>query len=106
MAPVILSLKNMDFENIHIITAFAKDKEWKKLLALYPKNAYYYFCQFEGQRALEKEILCEEGKKQGLILQEANNVNEALEKAKNKAKNKDLILVLGSNFLIAEIENL
>lgn len=92
-------------QKIHFILGFVKDKSLDKVIPLFPKKANYYFTQAHTFRALEKEKLQElfkENKKGGEAYED---VNLALAAALNKAEKNDVIMICGSFYIIAEIEN-
>jgi dihydrofolate synthase/folylpolyglutamate synthase len=102
---VLAQIKNIPHNNLHIITGFVADKAVDKVLALFPKNANYYFTQANIPRALLKENLQETAKQYQLNGEVYNNVNTALQAAKAKASKEDIILICGSFFIIAELEH-
>jgi dihydrofolate synthase/folylpolyglutamate synthase len=83
-----------------------KDKDVKRVLSLLPSNATYFFCEANIPRALPAEELRQNALSIGLSGTVVKNVNEAITVAKSHAKKEDLIFVGGSNFVVAEIENL
>jgi dihydrofolate synthase/folylpolyglutamate synthase len=89
--------------HLHIVLGVVKDKDLTKILRFMPKEASYYFSQAHIPRALPvielQQKAIEFGIK-GLVFEE---VNEAIAHAKGVANANDLILVCGSNFLVAEI---
>lgn len=103
---VIKQMNDLSATKIHFILGFVKDKDLQKILNLYPQNATYYFCSFDSQRCLDNKILQIEAKKQGLEGNIYDNVNNAIETAKLSIQKNEIIFVGGSNFLIAEINNL
>lgn len=96
-------LNQLQFQNLHIITGMVKDKDVDAVLTLLPKHAKYYFTQSHIPRALPSNELAAKANALGLMGDIVENVNEALQKAKQNAHQEDLILVMGSIFLIAEI---
>jgi dihydrofolate synthase/folylpolyglutamate synthase len=103
---VLLHLKQISFKNLHIIIGMVKDKDVSKVLSLLPKNANYYFTQAQIPRALPSIDL--KNLANTFLLKGNNyaNVTLALHAAKNNATTNDLILVIGSVFLVGEIDNL
>ena len=101
---VLAQIKNIQHNNLHIITGFVADKAVDKVLNLFPKNANYYFTQANIPRALLKENLQETAKQYQLNGEAYNNVNTALQAAKANASKEDIILICGSFFIIAELE--
>ncbi len=98
-----ISIKNL--QHLHVIIGMVSDKDVDKVLSLLPKSAKYYFTQAAIPRAKNKLELQEAGAKFGLIGNCYKNVNEALIRATENAHQNDLILVCGSIFLIAELDN-
>lgn len=96
-------LEVTDHYELHIILGMVKDKEIDKAMAALPKDAHYYFTQAGIPRALEAEALLEKGKKLGLKGKQYPEVNSALRQAMAIADPKDIILVCGSIFLVAEV---
>ena len=96
-------LATTQYEQLYIVTGMVKDKNIEAVLNLLPKNAHYYFTQSHLPRALAAEELAEKANAMGLKGDTYSDVNIALEKAAAKANDKDLILVIGSIYLVAEV---
>jgi dihydrofolate synthase/folylpolyglutamate synthase len=101
---VLAQIKNIQHNNLHIITGFVADKAVDKVLNLFPKNANYYYTQANIPRALLKENLQKTAKQYQLNGEVFDNVNTALQAAKANASKEDIILICGSFFIIAELE--
>lgn len=89
---------------VHIIIGMVKDKEIDKVLNLLPKNARYYFTKAQIPRALDQNILLEKAAAFDLHGTSYEDVNIAIQSAKEQAKKDDLILVCGSVFVIGEVQ--
>lgn len=92
-----------DHDHLHIVLGVVKDKEFEKILALFPVLADYYFTQADIPRALDALVLKEKAKEIGLKGEIYPNVNQAIKAALTKATSKDMILVCGSVFLVGEV---
>jgi dihydrofolate synthase/folylpolyglutamate synthase len=92
-----------DHHHLHIITGMVKDKEIEKVLALFPKEASYYFTKAHIPRAIDENELAEKAREFGLKSIPFSDVNFALYSAANKAGKKDLIVICGSVFLAGEV---
>ena len=90
----------------HFVLGFVKDKNISEILKLLPDDATYYFSNAHIPRALSFGELKEAGKAAGLIGEGFDNVNEAIKTGKAAAGKNDVIIICGSFYLIAEIENL
>ncbi|MEO6549902.1 MAG: folylpolyglutamate synthase/dihydrofolate synthase family protein [Ferruginibacter sp.] len=91
-------------KKLHLVIGMVKDKEVAKVLSILPKGAVYYFTAANIPRALPANELREKAAEFGLQGQAYPNVNEALQQAKEQASKDDMILVVGSVFLVGEVE--
>ncbi len=103
LALVIQQLKQEKYTKLHIVFGMVKDKDRAPVLALLPKDAVYYYCKPELERALDPVILEAECQQLGLLGNSYSSVIEAFETAKAKAKEDDLIFIGGSTFVVAEV---
>jgi dihydrofolate synthase / folylpolyglutamate synthase len=90
-------------ENIHVVIGMVKDKEIDKVLNLLPRDYRYYFTQAQLPRALSNVELKEKAGYFHLSGDAFPTPDEALQYALSKASEKDLIIVCGSVFVVAEI---
>jgi dihydrofolate synthase/folylpolyglutamate synthase len=97
-------LASLHYQQLHIVTGMVKDKDVQSVLKLLPKNALYYFTQSHIPRALPVNELAEQAAVIGLNGQAFEDVNLALHDAIKNANHNDLILVIGSVFLVAEVD--
>ncbi len=95
------NLKN----KMHFVIGMAKDKEVTKVLSLLPKDANYYFTAAHIPRALPSIELMMKAAEFGLQGFHFEDVNEAIQAAKNHAGQNDLIVVCGSVFVVGEVKN-
>lgn len=103
ISEVIQNISQTPHQNLHMVIGMVKDKDISAVLTLLPKNANYYFCQPNLERALSVKELAEQASNFNLKGKTFNTVEEALTTAKNQAKDDDLIFVGGSTFVVAEI---
>lgn len=97
-------LETLHYQHLHIVTGMVKDKDIHSVLTLLPKNACYYFTQSHIPRALPANELAIIAKEIGIIGSIHENVNTALTEATKNANPNDLIIVIGSIFLVAEVD--
>jgi dihydrofolate synthase/folylpolyglutamate synthase len=97
-------LASLHYQQLHIVTGMVKDKDVQAVLQLLPKNALYYFTQSHIPRALPVDELAAQAKAIGLNGTSFEDVNIAIKTAKKNANQQDLILVIGSVFLVAEVD--
>ena len=92
-----------DHEELHIVLGMVNDKDIGKVLALLPVHANYYFTRAQIPRALPESQLAEQARARGLRGNAYPMVAEALKAAKAHARDRDLIVVCGSVFVVAEV---
>ncbi|MGN6248239.1 MAG: glutamate ligase domain-containing protein, partial [Ginsengibacter sp.] len=102
---LLLQIKKINYNSLHIIFGMVKDKDIQKVLQQFPKEAKYYFTKAHNPRALPEDQLKEMAANFSLDGETFTDVNKALKSAMDKASADDLIVVCGSVFLIAEVEN-
>lgn len=95
-------VKQTPHQKLHVVFGTVNDKNISKIISLLPKKAAYYFCKADIPRALDEKILVEQAKKIGLQGETYPTVKQAFNSAKKNASSKDLILVTGSAFVVAE----
>lgn len=95
--------KTGEIEKVHLVMGMVKDKDIGKVLTLLPTHYLYYFTQAQLPRALPFSEMQANAGKFGLTGNGFAEVNEALQAAINEANPKDLIVVCGSIFLVAEV---
>lgn len=89
-----------DYKKIYLIIGILKDKDYKNILReLTPLAQKVILVKAKIPRALEPEILAKHVKNPIII----KNPKKALRYAKEIAKNKDLILVTGSIYVVGEV---
>ncbi|MBK6665406.1 MAG: bifunctional folylpolyglutamate synthase/dihydrofolate synthase [Saprospiraceae bacterium] len=100
---VINELTTIKKTHLHIVMGFVNDKDLSKVLALFPKDATYYFAKANIPRGLEASVLQTVAKEFQLIGKSYTSVNKAFAAAHKKAQPEDLIFVGGSIFVVAEV---
>lgn len=91
------------YEAVHIVWGMSSDKHPENVLRLLPQNAHYYFTQADTHRAVPADDLCAIGNSLGMDCRAFASVREAYDAARRSATPRDMILVGGSNFVVAEI---
>lgn len=94
------------YDQLHMIIGTVNDKDVKKVLSLLPQKAKYYFCQADIPRALPAVALKQLASESGLEGEVIPGVNSAIALARERAGINDLILITGSTFVVAEIDEL
>ncbi len=100
---VLDQVKKTRYEQLHFVFGAVNDKAIDKILKLLPKEARYYFCKASIPRALDESELAKQASKAGLKGKAFSSVKEAFQAAKKAASPRDLVLVGGSTFVVAEV---
>lgn len=88
----------------HFVMGFVNDKDITGLLTLLPKDAGYYFSNAHIPRALPYYTLQQLAAENLLQGNGYDDVNDAIDAARKNAAEKDVIMVCGSFFIIAEVK--
>lgn len=100
---VLRQLLDEEFNRLHFVLGFVKDKNLDSILPLFPKKAAYYLAQPQIPRGLEVEKLVEKTLGFGLESAPFDSVVGALDAALRQAEKDDVIFVGGSTFTVAEV---
>ncbi len=90
-------LKEQRCKTMRIIFGMVDDKDYKTVMKMLPKEAVVYLTKAKSKRALDEQILLEEGKKLGLDVTAFPNVRSAYKQAMKDSNEQDFIFVGGSS---------
>ncbi len=96
-------INNWPHRELHIVTGFVNDKPAEKVLSFFPKNASYYFAKANIPRGLDARELAQQAASVGLTGRAYSSVKNALKAAVKRASPDDLVVVIGSIFVVAEV---
>lgn len=99
-------IANLNKGTLHIIFGTVKGKDLSAIFKLIPEKSKIYWTQSSVPRALPVEELAIQGVMSGLEGECFKNVNEAIYRAKQLAQPEDMILITGSTFVVAEIDEI
>jgi len=92
--------------NLHIVFGVVKDKDLSGILPILPREASYYWTSSSVPRSLPANELKAIADEYGIMGPSFQNVNRAIKEALKFAKKEDTIVICGSTFVVAEIDNL
>lgn len=98
-----VQLRKLEYEHLHFVYGTVSDKDITYILSLLPKKATYYFCKPDIPRGKNAEELQGEAAAQKLKGEVYTSVKKAYKAALATAGKKDLIVVSGSIFVVAEL---
>ncbi len=96
------SIAEINKGRLIIIYGTSSDKDLNSIFQLFPKNATYFFSEFNNERSASLEQLRIKAEEINLKSNYFNNPKEALKSAKYSANEIDTILIFGSFFLISD----
>lgn len=100
---VVNQLKNEDYDHLHMVMGFMRDKDLQHILPLLPTGATYYYTHAHIARAMPADELQALAAQFGLKGESFNDVTAALNAARAAATHRDLIYIGGSMYLLAEL---
>ena len=96
------SIEGINKGRLFIIYGTSSDKDLNSIFQLFPKNATYFFSEFNNERSASLEQLRIKAEEINLKSNYFNNPKAALKAAKYSANEIDTILIFGSFFLISD----
>lgn len=87
----------------HIVFGMVDDKDIEHVMALLPRDAFYYFCKATTHRAIPESKVASIGKKFGLKGSMYRSVPEAYAAAYSNSDDNDFIFVGGSSYVVADL---
>jgi dihydrofolate synthase/folylpolyglutamate synthase len=96
-------ISRMPWQRLHIVTGFVNDKDLGKALRQFPATARYYFAKANIPRGLNAAELAAKAGELGLQGKAYSSVKNALQAARRAANADDLVVVIGSIFVVAEV---
>ncbi len=103
---VTAQIKESEYKRLFCVLGFASDKDLSEILPHFPKDAHYIFTAPQNRRALSAESLSQTAKEYGLEGEVVPTIAESIARAREMATSDDMIFIGGSNFVVAEIEEL
>jgi dihydrofolate synthase/folylpolyglutamate synthase len=99
---VVMQIAETPHEKLHMIIGFVNDKDVESMLLLLPKEADYYFARLSVPRTMDEKTLESKALEMGIKGSSFPSVKEAWAILKDKTGPNDLVVITGSNFLVAD----
>ncbi|MCB9309031.1 MAG: bifunctional folylpolyglutamate synthase/dihydrofolate synthase [Lewinellaceae bacterium] len=103
ISQVLSVISGLRYSKFRVVIGLVNDKDASGVLGLLPKDAQYYFAKANIPRGKEANALREEALQFRLYGKAYSSVRKALAAAKVSANKDDVILILGSIFVVAEV---
>ncbi|NJB72842.1 dihydrofolate synthase/folylpolyglutamate synthase [Saonia flava] len=100
---VLEQISKQEYNSLHIVLGFVKDKKLESVLPLFPKEAIYYFCTPNIPRGLDVDELLHKANEHNLKGKKYSSVQEAFKEALQCAAAADFVYIGGSTFVVAEV---
>ena len=94
-------LENEKFNKLHLIIGFSNDKNLEAIISTLPNANLYYLTKSDNSRSVDPQLIKQQIKSNNSVV--FQDYKSAFLKAKANANEDDLVLVLGSAFLIGDI---
>ncbi len=90
--------------NLHVVYGCSQDKDANYILSLFPENCKLYLSSFSNNRSRTQKELAQIEQNDQRVRGLFSDVNEAIIAVMETISEKDILLVTGSFFLIADIK--
>ncbi len=88
--------------NLHLVIGFVSDKDIHRIFQYMPLKANYYFVRLSVPRTMDETVLASLAHANGYKGQAYSGIKDAFDAVKNAAGKNDLVIITGSNFLVAD----
>lgn len=95
-------ITRMKFDKLHLIYGAANDKDLKSIFKLFPKDAMYYFSEFNSKRSVLVDDFIKLADEFNLNADFFSYSSDAIAAAYESANENDLIVIFGSFYLVQE----
>jgi len=95
-------ISQLKFKKLHLIYGASNDKDLAEIFSLFPKDAEYYFSEFDSKRTTKLEEFEKIAQSKNLNADFYSYSGDAIAMAYESANEEDLICIFGSFYLIQE----
>jgi dihydrofolate synthase/folylpolyglutamate synthase len=99
---VMQQVSEMPYKQLHLVIGFVNDKDVRQIMKFMPSRATFYFVRLSVPRTMNEMELASLANRYGLKGQAFGGIREATEACMKKAGMNDLVIITGSNFLVAD----
>ncbi|MFI3247609.1 MAG: folylpolyglutamate synthase/dihydrofolate synthase family protein [Rikenellaceae bacterium] len=100
---VTAQLARQEYSKLYCVVGFARDKDLRTIIPLFPKDCHFIFTRAKVERAFTTDEIALVARELGVDFTLVDDVQSAVMEARKRAEESDLIFVGGSNFVVAEI---
>jgi dihydrofolate synthase / folylpolyglutamate synthase len=95
-------LQQLKAKRMRIVFGVSRDKDYRDMLTLLPREAVYYWCAAALPRSLPPDTLAGEGQQLHLAGKTFSSVGEAVRTAIADSGEEDVVFIGGSSFVVGE----
>jgi dihydrofolate synthase/folylpolyglutamate synthase len=95
-------IRETPHRKMHLIMGFVNDKSLFDIFRFFPQDAAYYFTRLSVGRTMDEKEIARIALQQGISGSTHLSVTDAYQTANKAAGKNDLIVITGSNFLVAD----
>jgi dihydrofolate synthase/folylpolyglutamate synthase len=106
MRMVLQQVTETPCRNLHMVIGFVNDKNTDAIMKYMPEQAVYYFVRLSVPRTMDEKELASKAKGYGLRGIAYKNMEDAWNAVETAAGMDDLVVITGSNFLVADFLNM
>ena len=106
MEALMAQVSKLRYRQLHVIYGAVQDKQIAEVLDLFPTTTRFYLTETSVPRAMPLATLAKIARKVGLEATYHPHANAAMKTALRNAQFDDLVLITGSTFVVAEIDEL
>ncbi len=99
---VLKDVKNIPAKKKYVFMGTSADKDYMKMIAIFPKNIQFVFSKAKNPRALEPHILHEKALKLNRLSSYYQHISEAWKELSLKLTKDDAVIIIGSIFFVSE----
>ena len=100
---IVKQISIQKYRKLHVVLGFVKGRNVKDLLALFPIKSNFYLSSPNIERAIPLIDLKNKLKGSELNIKIDQSIVDAYKNALSNSNSSDLVIVTGSNFVVAEI---
>jgi dihydrofolate synthase/folylpolyglutamate synthase len=96
------TVRHLNKGKLHLIYGTSADKDYPKIVSLFPKDATVHFCTFRNQRTLSAEQFQQLNRQMHTQNPVYQDIKTAYKEVRSQSATDDTILIFGSFFLVAD----
>jgi dihydrofolate synthase / folylpolyglutamate synthase len=103
---VLSQISSYHFRELYFVLGFVRDKDFMKIVKMLPLKSKIFFCETSNPRTIKMQEFSDKVQKLGVKVEYFKDVNASILSLKGIVERDDFIYIGGSNFVVADIENL